>query len=83
MGKKTKNVITKIEEKYKLLLDKISRKHIKKYNIKNNTMKINQLVSFVFNSISLISLLHRNKSPEANINLYKDSLFQFVSKLHN
>ena len=51
MGKKTKNVITKIEEKYKLLLYKISRKHIKKYNIKNNSMKINQLVSFVFNSI--------------------------------
>ena len=38
-GKKNKNVIKKIEEKYKLLLDKISRKHIKKYNIKNNSMK--------------------------------------------
>ncbi len=84
MGKKTKNMIDKIELKYRLLLKKISIKHTEKYNLQNNNININQLVNFLLNSIALISLLYRNKSNKFNINLYKLSLYQIIQNLsHN
>lgn len=81
MGKKTKNMIDKIELKYRLLLKKISIKHTEKYYLQNCNININQLVNFILNSIALISLLYRNKSNKFNINLYKLSLYQFIQNL--
>ena len=81
MGKKTKNSINVIEFKYRQLLRKIYKKHFEKYNIKKNNLNIDQVVSFIFNSIAVISLLHRNKSNKSNILLYKDSLYQFIYDL--
>lgn len=84
MGKKTKNMIDKIELKYRLMLKKISIKHTEKYKLQNSNININQLVNFILNSIALISLLYRNKSNKFNINLYKLSLYQFIQNLsHN
>ena len=81
VGKKTKNRINVIEFKYRQLLRKIYKKHVEKYNIKKNNLNIDQIVNFIFNSIAVISLLHRNKSNKSNILLYKDSLYQFIYNL--
>tara|TARA_B100000886_G_C20313114_1_gene444729 strand:+ start:116 stop:724 length:609 start_codon:yes stop_codon:yes gene_type:complete len=83
LGSKTIKTISKIETKYKSLLSKVTKKHIEKYNINRNIIKINEIVNFIFNSVALISLLHRNKSNKYNINLYKNSLYQFVVNLTN
>ena len=83
MGKKTKNSINNIEFKYRQLLIKIYKKHVEKYNIKKNNLKINQVVNFIFSGIAFISLLHRNKSNKSNILLYRDSLYQFIYSLGN
>ncbi len=83
VGKKTKNSIKKIEFKYRQLLRKIYKKHVEKYNMKKNNLNIDQIVNFIFNSIAVISLLHRNKSNKSNILLYRDSLYQFIYNLGN
>ena len=46
-----------------------------------NNLNIEQVVNFIFNSIALISLLHRNKSNQYNISLYGETLYQFVNNL--
>jgi hypothetical protein len=81
MGKKTKNSINKIMSRYRQLLFKICKKHLKKYNIKKNNLNIEQIVNFIFNSIAIISFLHRNKSDKSDILLYGDSLYQFIHNL--
>ena len=81
MGKKTKNILNSIEFKYRKLLNKIYKKHLQKYNIKKNKFNMEEVVNFIFNSIALISLLHRNKSNKSNISLYKNSLYQFIKNI--
>ncbi|MDA9708261.1 TetR/AcrR family transcriptional regulator [Alphaproteobacteria bacterium] len=81
MGRKTMNSLNNIEVKYRQLLHKIYKKHVEKYNIKKSDLNIDQVVNFIFNSIAIISLLHRNKSNKSNISLYKDSLYQFIINL--
>ena len=81
MGKKTINILNNIELKYRQILHKIYKKHVKKFNIKKKNLNIDQVVNFIFNSIAIISLLHRNKSNKSNISLYKDSLYQFINNL--
>ena len=82
VGAKTRKITSKIESKYKILLSKIAKKHIEKHDIKKSNINIKQLVNFIFNGMVLASLLYRNKSSQENINLYKKSLYQFVSKLN-
>ena len=81
LGIKTRKTISNTEKKYKLLLSKITKKHIEKYDIKNSDVNINHIVNFVFNGFVIINLLHRNKSSKANINSYQRSLYQFISNL--
>ena len=81
MGRKTMNSLNNIEVKYRQLLHKIYKKHVAIYNIKKSNLNIDQVVNFIFNSIAIISLLHRNKSNKSNISLYKDSLYQFIYNL--
>ena len=81
VGVKTRKIISKIERKYKLLLSRITEKHIKKYDIKSN-INIKQVVNFIFNGLVLMNLFYRNKDSQDNINLYKKSLYQFVYYLN-
>lgn len=81
LGVKTRKTISNTEKKYKLLLSKITKKHIEKYDIKNSDVNINQIVNFVFNGFVIINLLHRNKSSKASINTYKKSLYQFITNI--
>ena len=81
LGVKTRKIISNTEKKYKLLLSKITKKHIEKYGIKNSDVNINQIVNFVFNGFIIINLLHRNKSSKASINTYKKSLYQFITNI--
>ena len=81
MGKKTKYSLNNIEFKYRKLLNKIYKKHLQKYNIKKNNSNMEQVVNFMFNSIAMISLLHRNKSNKSNIFLYGKSMYQFIKNL--
>ena len=81
LGIKTRKTISNTEKKYKLLLSKITKKHIEKYDIKNSDVNINQIVNFVFNGFVIINLLHRNKSSKASINTYKKSLYQFITNI--
>ena len=81
MGKITKNSLNNIEFKYRKLLNEIYKKHLQKYNIKKNDSNMEQVVNFMFNSIAMISLLHRNKSNKSNIFLYGKSMYQFIKNL--
>lgn len=81
MGKITKNSLNNIEFKYRKLLNEIYKKHLQKYNIKKNNSNMEQVVNFMFNSIAMISLLHRNKSNKSNIFLYGKSMYQFIKNL--
>ena len=83
MGKKTKNKINKIEFKYKLLLNKISKKHIEKFHINKSKISSKKIANFIFNSIALISLLYRNKSTDTNIKFYINSLYDFIENINN
>ncbi len=82
MGIKTKKIISNIESKYKLLLSRITKKHIEKHNIKKSNINLKQIVNFIFNGLVLINLLYRNKNSQININSYKKSLYQFISNLN-
>ena len=81
VGIKTRKIINKIATKYKSFLISITKKHIGKHDIKASNVNINQVVNFIFNGMILMNLLYRNKSSQANINLYKKSLYQFVSNV--
>ena len=81
MGKKTKNILNKTEFNYRQLLNKVCKKHIKKYNLVKKNINVEQVVNFIFNSIAIISFLQRNNSNKSNIFLYKDSLYQFIHNL--
>ena len=81
LGIKTRKTISNTERKYKLLLSRITKKHIEKYDIKKSDVNINQIANFVFNGLVLINLLHRNKSSKASINSYKKSLYQFITNI--
>ena len=82
VGIKTRKTISNIESKYKLLLGRITKKHIEKHDIKISNLNIKQIANFIFNGLLLINLLYRNKSSQANINSYKKSIHQFISNLH-
>jgi len=81
-GVKTRKTISNIERKYKLLLSRITEKHIKKHNIKKSNINIKQVVNFIFNGLVLMNLFYRNKASQYNINLYKKSLYQFIYYLN-
>lgn len=81
LGIKTRKTISNTERKYKLLLSSITKKHIKKYDIKKSDENINQIANFIFNGIVLINLLYRNKSSKASINSYNKVLYQFVTNI--
>ena len=81
LGIKTRKIISNTERKYKLLLSRITKKHIEKYDIKKSDVNINQIANFVFNGLVLINLLHRNKSSKASINSYKKSLYKFITNI--
>ena len=82
VGIKTRKTISNIESKYKLLLSKITKKHIEKHDIKKSNINIKQIVNFIFNGLILINVLYRNKGSQVNINSYKKSLYQFISNLN-
>ena len=82
LGIKTRKTISNIESKYKSLLSKITKKHIKKHDIKKSNLDIKQIANFIFNGLVLINLFYRNKSSQVNINSYKKSLYQFISNLN-
>lgn len=82
VGVKTKKIISNIESKYKLLISRITKKHIEKHNIKKSNINVKQIVNFIFNGLVLINLLYRNKNSQININSYKKSLYQFISNLN-
>ena len=82
VGTKTRKTISNTERKYKLILSGVTKKHIKKYDIKKSDVNINQVANFIFNGLVLINLLNRNKSSKANINSYQRSLYQFISNLN-
>ena len=82
VGIKTRKTISNIESKYKLLLSRITKKHIEKHDIKKSNIIIKQIVNFIFNGLILINVLDRNKSSKVNINSYKKSLYQFISNLN-
>ena len=81
LGIKTKKTISNTERKYKVLLSKITKKHIEKYDIKKSNVNIDQIANFVFNGMVLINLLYRNKNSNASINSYKKSLYQFITNI--
>ena len=81
LGIKTRKIISNTERKYKLLLSRITKKHIEKYDLKKSDVNIDQIANFVFNGLVIINLLHRNKSSKASINSYKKSLYKFTTNI--
>ena len=81
LGIKTRKIISNTERKYKLLLSRITKKHIEKYDLKKSDVNIDQIANFVFNGLVIINLLHRNRSSKASINSYKKSLYKFIANI--
>ena len=81
LGKKTRKVLNDFTITYKLLVDKIIRKHFKKNKVSVKNLYIKELVNYYFNNFVIINLLRRNKVKDNEVNLYTNNLLHYTYNL--
>ena len=80
LGRRSRKVLDDFTISYKLLVDKIIRKHIKKNKV-IKSLYIKELVNYYFNNFVIINLLRRNKVKDNEITLYSNNLLHFTHNL--
>ena len=83
VGKKTRAIINKLANNMKKMLNDLIKKHLEKYCNKKNMIKTIKLSNYIFNFLTFIMLLYRNKVSESEISMYKQSLYQLVKNISN
>lgn len=81
LGRRSRKVLDDFTISYKLLVDKIIRKHIKKNKVIIKSLYIKELVNYYFNNFVIINLLRRNKVKDNEITLYSNNLLNFTHNL--
>jgi len=81
VGKKTRANINKIANNVKKILNDIVKKHIKKHSLKKNNVQLIKLVNYIFNTLTLIMVMERNKASESEINMHKETLFKLIKNI--
>ena len=83
VGKKTRAIINKIANNVKKILNDVIKKHLEKHCNKKNKIKTIKLANYIFNTLTFIMLLQRNKVSDSEINMYKETLYQLVKNVSN